>query len=122
MATAKKGATAAQIARRTRTAMSREAQAAYGEIQKGVKHLEQSITEIRQGLRKAEQRIEADARLRIRELRKEAGSQLKVLQSKQHEAARTLKKLSAAAGESWRDVKKSADSVLADARAAAASV
>jgi len=38
------------------------------------------------------------------------------LKAKQREAGRTLKNLSAAAGESWRDVKKSADSLLTDAR------
>ena len=52
-------------ARRARATMSREAQAAYGEIQQGVKQLEKSIAEIQRGVRRAEQKIEADARARI---------------------------------------------------------
>lgn len=109
-------------ARRVRKAMSREAQAAYGEIQLGVKHLERSIAEIQHGLRQAEQKIEADARARIRELRKDSLAQLSVLKSKQREAARTLKSLGAVAGESWQTIKLSADSILADARTTAGSV
>ncbi|MBI1814808.1 MAG: hypothetical protein HYR72_07510 [Deltaproteobacteria bacterium] len=107
---------------RARAAMSREARAAYGEIQQGVTHLEKSIAEIQRGLRKAEQKIEADARTRIRELRTDARAQLGVLKTKQREAAATLKHVSAAAGESWQDVKRSADSIFADASITAASV
>jgi len=99
-----------------------EAQAAYGEIRQGVKHLEKSIAEIQRGLRKAEHKIEADARARIRELRKDARAQLNLLKSNQSAAARSLKNLSAAGGESWREVKPSADSILADGRATAAAV
>jgi ElaB/YqjD/DUF883 family membrane-anchored ribosome-binding protein len=44
------------------------------------------------------------------------------LQSRQREVSRILKSLSAAAGDSWREIKHSADSILADARAAAAAV
>ena len=84
----KKRSTAVSAAQRARAAMSREARAAYGEIQQGVKHLEKSITEIQQGLRRAEHKIEADARARIRELRKDARAQLGILESKQREAAR----------------------------------
>ncbi len=102
--------------------LSGEARAAYGEIQQGVKDLEKSMAEIRRGLRKAEQKIAADARMRIRELRKDAHAQLGVLKTKQREALQTLKKLSAAAGESWQDIKRSADSFLGEARATAASV
>jgi cell division septum initiation protein DivIVA len=105
-----------------RGAMSREAKAAYTEIQKGVKRLEQSIADIRRGLGKAEKRIEADARQRIRRLRAEARTQVKVLQSKEREAAKTLKNLSAAAGDSWREIKRSADSILDDARSTASSI
>jgi len=115
----RKRPTAVSTAQRARAAMSREARAAYGEIQQGVRHLEKSITEIRQGLRRAEHKIEADARGRIRELRKEARAQLGILESKQREAVRALKKVSAAAGESWREIKQSADSLLGDARATA---
>jgi hypothetical protein len=52
---------------------------------------------------------------------KEASTQLAVVQSKR-EAARTLKSLSTAAGDSWQDIKKSADSILFDPRATASSV
>jgi ElaB/YqjD/DUF883 family membrane-anchored ribosome-binding protein len=110
------------VARRPRVTMSREARAAYGEIQSGVKSLERAIADVRRGLAKAEKQIEADARQRVRELRKEAQTQLGVLQAKRRDAARTLKSLSVAAGESWQDIKSSADSVLADARATAATI
>jgi hypothetical protein len=118
----KKRPTAVSAAQRARAAMSREARAAYGEIQQGVKHLEKSITEIQRGLRRAEHKIETDARARIRELRKDARAQLGILESKRREAARTLQKVSAAAGESWREIKQSADSLLGDARATATTV
>ena len=115
-------ATKAKKRAKAGNALSREARAAYAEIQRGVKDLEKSMAEIQRGLRKAEQKIAADARLRIRELRKDANAQLGVLKTKQREAAHTLKKLSTAAGESWQDIKRSADSFLGDARATAASV
>jgi hypothetical protein len=99
--------------------MSREARAAYGEIQHGVKNLEKSIGEIQRGLLKAEKKLEADARVRIRDLRKDARSQLSVLKAKQREAAGALKRLSGAAGDSWVDIKRTVDSVLDDARATA---
>jgi hypothetical protein len=108
--------------RRAQVAPSREERAAYGEVKQGVRHLERSIQEIQRGLRKAERQIEADARARIRELRREARTELGALKSKRREAARLLDNLSAAAGESWREVKASADGILADARTTAASV
>lgn len=112
----------AKAKRPARITMPREVRAAYGEIQKGVNHLDSSIAELRAGLRRAEHRIEADARRRIGDLRREARAQFKALQGKQRDAARLLKKLSAAAGESWQEVKESADSIIADARATAATV
>jgi hypothetical protein len=102
--------------------MSSEARAAYAEVQTGVKSLERAIADIRRGVANAEKQIEAEARQRVRELRKEAQSQLGLLQAKQRDATRTLKSLSSAAGESWQDIKNSADSILADARATATSV
>jgi hypothetical protein len=102
--------------------LSREAKVAHAEIQKGVSQLKRSAAEINRSLRKAEQRIEADARARIRDLRKEARTQLAVVQSKRQEAARSLKGLSTAAGDSWQDIKESADAILSDARATASSV
>jgi ribosomal 50S subunit-recycling heat shock protein len=102
--------------------MAREKRVAYGEIKRGVKHLEKSIGEIQRGLLKAEKTIEADARVRIRGLRKEARAQVGALKSKRGEAARALGKLSAAAGGTWEEVKRSADAILADGRAHAAAL
>jgi hypothetical protein len=107
---------------RAKRAMSPEAKAAYGEIKQGMGHLEKSIVEIQRGLRRAEQKIEGDARARVRELRKEGRAQLAALKAKQRDAARVLKNLSTAAGTSWQEVKQSADAILADARGTAASV
>jgi hypothetical protein len=45
-----------------------------------------------------------------------------VLQSRQREAARRLRRLAAAAGGSWREIKQAADGALADARKVAESV
>jgi hypothetical protein len=106
--------------RRAQKPMSREARTARAEIQQAVKHLETSIGVIQQGLRKAERKLEADARARIRELRKDARGQLAVLKSKQREAAGTVKRVSAAASGSWVDVREMVDSVLVDVRATAA--
>jgi hypothetical protein len=102
--------------------MSREARAARVEIEKGVDRVARSVAEIQVALRRAERKIEADARARIRDLRKEAKAQLAVLRARRREAARTLVRLSTAAGESWRDVKKTADRTLTDARGVAESV
>jgi len=102
--------------------MPREARALYAEIERGVKHLEKSIGEIQRGLRAAEQKLEADARARIRALRKDARTQVSVLKSKRREAATVLKRVSSAASGSWDDVKRSVDSVLADTRATAIAV
>jgi hypothetical protein len=105
-----------------RVAVPREMRAAYGEIQQGLTHLDRSIVDLRGGLRRAEQKIEADARRRISDLRREARKELRTLQARQRDAARTLKKLSVAAGQSWREVKRSADAIFADARATASTV
>jgi predicted negative regulator of RcsB-dependent stress response len=102
--------------------MSPEVKAAYAQVEAGVRSLGKSIAEIQQGFRKAERKIEADARSRIRELRQEAKTQLAGLQSKQHEVAKTLRSLGTAAEGSWQDVKATADTVLAEAKTAAASV
>ena len=102
--------------------MSQEARAAYREIRKGLDRLARSIKEIRIGLRKTESRIEADARRRIRASRAEARAQLAVLQSRQGEAARRLRRLAGAAGGSWHEIKQAADRALADARTVAQSV
>jgi hypothetical protein len=103
-------------------AMSPAEKAAVGDIKMGIRHVEKSIGEVQKGLRKAEKAIEADAKTRIRQLRKDAKAQLASLKAKRGEAARLLKNLSAAAEGSWQDVKQSADQVLADARATASGV
>jgi hypothetical protein len=107
--------------KRTRSKLPPEVRAAYTEIEGGVRSLARSIAEIRYRLRKAERNIEADARARIRALRQEARVQLEALRTREREAARTLRRLAVAAEGSWREVKQSADSILADARAMAAS-
>ena len=109
-------------AKRARRPMPREVRAAYGEIRQGVQHLDRSIADLRQGLRRAETKIEADARKRIRALRAEARTQMKALQVRQREAARSLDRLGVAAGESWKEIKRSADSILSDARRTAVAV
>jgi hypothetical protein len=107
---------------KARVTMSREARAARAEIERGVERAARSVAQIQVGLRRAERSIEADARRRIRQLRKEAKTQLTVVRARRREAARILGRLSTAAGGSWRDVKKAADRTLADARAVADSV
>jgi hypothetical protein len=85
-------------------------------MRQGVAHLDRSIADLRAGLLRAERSIEADARRRVRVLRAEGRQQLKALQGKQREAGQLLKRLSAAAGDSWREVKRGGDAMLADAR------
>ena len=104
---------------RAQKAMSREARATYVEVQQCVRHLDKSIREVERGVRKAEHKLEADARARIRDLRKDARTHLSVLKSKQREAAGTLKLVAPAAGGAWQDIKRTVDSVLVDARATA---
>ena len=108
--------------RRPAAAVSREKRIAYGEIKRGAKHLEKSIGEIQKGLRDAERQIEADARARIRKLQRDARRQLTALKGRHREIARILDRVSSAAEGSWRQVKKSADALLADAVNTAASM
>jgi hypothetical protein len=107
---------------KARTTMPREVRAARAEIEKGVDHVARSVAQIQVALRRAERKIETDARDRVRELRREAKAQLAVLRTRRREVTHTLKRLSTAAGGSWRDVKKAADRTLADARTVAESV
>jgi len=102
--------------------MSPEVKDAYMQVQSGVKSLGKSIDEIRQGLRKAERQIEAEARARIKALRQEARTQVAGLESRRQEVRRTLGRLASAAGGSWQDVKQSADVALGEARSTASSV
>ncbi len=115
----KRRPTVVNAPRRTQKAMSREARSLYAEIRQGVRHLEASIGEIQRGLRKAEHKLEADAHARIRELRRDARTQVSALKAKRREAAGTLRRVSSAAGVSWADIKRTVDSVLVDARATA---
>jgi hypothetical protein len=107
---------------KARGTMAREVRAAYREVEKGVGRVARSAADIQVALRHAERKIEADARRRIRDLRSEAKTHLAALRSRRREAARTLARLSTAAGGSWRDVKKGADRTLTDARVMAESV
>ena len=109
-------------ARRLKTVMSREARAAYTEVQTGVKNLERSIADIQRRAARAERSVEANARRQIRELRGQARAQMKALDARRREAARVLKRISVSVGESWRDAKRAADSILHEARTTAASV
>lgn len=107
---------------KTRVPMSREARATYREIQKGLDRLARSMADVRDGLRHTERRIETDARARIRLLRRDARKQLALLETRRREATRALRRLSLAAGGSWRDLRKAAVRALADGRTAADSV
>jgi hypothetical protein len=102
--------------------MSPEMKTAYAQLEAGVRGLGRSMAEIQQGLRKAERKIEADARARIRALRQEAKQELGVLASRRRDATRMLHAFRTAAEGSWRDVKQSADAILSEARTTAASV
>ena len=102
--------------------MSPAEKAAYVDIKQGIKHVEKSIGEVQKGLRKAEKAIEADARVRIRQLRKEGKAQLAALKSKRKEASVLMKRLSGAAEGSWHDVRQSAEQVIADAKATAGGI
>lgn len=107
---------------RSGPALSPAEKAAYGDIKLGIKHVETAIGEVQKGLRKAEKAIQADAKQRVRELRKEAKLQLAAVKDKRREAARLMRSLSVAAEGSWQDVKQGADQALADARATASGI
>ncbi len=118
MAAKKRGT---RVSRKSRVVqrLSPAEKVAYGDIKQGIKHVEKSIGEVQRGLLKAERAIAADAKARIRELRKEGKAQLKTLQTKRKEATRLMKNLSAAAEDSWHQIQKGADQVLADAKVTA---
>lgn len=120
--TAKKAATAVRKTTRKQIKLSPAAKAAYGDIKQGIKHVEKSIGEVQKGLRKAEKAIEADAKARIRELRKEGKAQLGVLKNKRKDAMRLMKDLTSAAEDSWHTIQSGAEQAFADARATAGSV
>src|SRR5689334_19473750 len=59
--------------------MPKELRVARAEIEKGIDRVARSVGEIRVALERAERKIEADARGRIRALRKEAKAELAVV-------------------------------------------
>lgn len=73
-------------------------------------------------LARAERRIESDARQRIRGLQKEGHAHMRTLEAKRREATRLLGRLSAAAGESWDDITKTAQTMVREARTTAVAV
>jgi hypothetical protein len=103
--------------------MSRDVRrAARTEIKTRADRVERSLAQIQVTLRRAERKIEADARERIRKLRKEAKKQLAAARSHEREARRILGRLSTAAEDSWGDIKKAADRAITDALAVAHSM
>ena len=94
---------------------SRRTDAASLEVQRGVEQLARSVTEIEISLRRAEQKIEADAIDRVRRLRTDAREQLAVLRAYEREAIRILTRLSTAANDSWGDLEMAAERALKDA-------
>jgi len=105
-----------------RAATPRAARAAQGQLEKGVREIEKAIADVQQGLARAERRIETDARQRIRGLQKEGHAHMRTLEEKRREATRLLGKLSAAAGESWEDITKTAQTMINEARTTAVAV
>ena len=80
----------------------------------GWRHVEKGVHQLT--------RIEAEARDRVRKLRKEARAQLAVLRGHQHEARHVLRRLSTAVDGSWSDLKGTAPRALDDARGVADSM
>jgi hypothetical protein len=82
------------------------------EMQKRAQRLARSVGEIEGGLRCTEERIEANARQRIRVLRKEVGEQLVLLRRHQGEAVRLLRRLASAPDASRGDLLQAARHAL----------
>ena len=87
-----------------------------GDVEKRVDRLARSVADIEVALRRAERKIEADARERIQTLRRETNEQLAVLCSPQLKASRLLRLLSTTAERSWDDLQRAADRELTQAR------
>lgn len=102
--------------------LSRGARGGALNVQRVVEQLARSIADIEVALRRAEGRIDADARERIQTLRSEASRQLMVMRGHQREASRLLRWLSTATVGSWDDVQRAADRELAEARTVAAAM
>lgn len=83
------------------------------DLQNRVERLAHSITQVEVSVGRAERRIEADARDRIRQLRTDARAQLLVLRAYEREAMRILVRLSGSvASGSWGDLERMADRAL----------
>ncbi len=106
----------------TRVAAPRKAQAAQGQLERGVREIEKVIADVQRGLARAERRIETDARQRMRALQKEGRAQMRALEAKRREATRLLGRLSAAAGGSLEDITKTVHTMVTDARTGAVAV
>ena len=91
-------------------------------VDRRAERLARSVAEIEVALRRAEGKIEADARESIHMLRKEANEQLAVLRGHQREASRLLSRLATAADASWGDLEEAADRSLTAARTVADSL
>jgi len=102
-----------------RTEWLRAARARLVDVEKRVERLARSLPEIEVAIRRAEGKIEADARDRIRMLHKEANEQLAVLRGHQREASSLLRQLSTAAEGSWGELEQAVDRALTEARAIA---
>ena len=98
-----------------RSALPPQVRRAHAEIERGVGGIDKAIQQIQRSLQQTERRIEADARARIRLLRKEAKTQVAKLRAQEKSVARTLKNLRGAAQGGWEDIKASADAMLAEA-------
>ena len=113
---------AARAKKRPSRAMSPEMKKAYTQVEAGVRGIGKSMVDIQHGLQQAERKVRTDARSRVRTLRTDTYTQLATLRARRRDATRALQRLATAAEASWRDVKHSADTILADARATARSV
>jgi hypothetical protein len=107
---------------KARAMTSQDMQTARVEIQRAVDRVAELAADIQVALRRAERKIETDARKRVRALRRDAKAQLAQVKDRRREAIRMLKRVSAAAGGSWRDVKKATDRTVTEARTVAESV
>jgi len=101
---------------------ARHVPAGWRDVEKGVHQRARSATDIERSLHRAERKIAAETRARVRKLRKDAWAELAVLRGHQREASRLLRRLSTAADGSWSDLKGAADRALNDARAVADSM
>jgi hypothetical protein len=85
------------------------------EVERRVGVLARSVAEIESAIRRAEGRIEADARERIHALRDDTKARLAVLHGQQQEASRLLRALSSAPPDSRDDRARAASTKLAEA-------